>query len=92
MHREAKKGRIPNSSHHSPHKSDCNLQDFDVHKRRKTALLFGAEMEGLTHVAMEEADEYLKIPMYGFTESFNLSVAAAVCLQHLSHQMRKENY
>jgi len=74
----------------TPHKSDCNLQDFDITKG-KTALLFGAEMEGLTHVAMEEADEYLKIPMYGFTESFNLSVAAAVCLQHLSHQLRKEN-
>ena len=48
-------------------------------------------MEGLTDIALQEADEYLKIPMYGFTESFNLSVAAAVCLQHLSHQLRQEN-
>ena len=74
----------------TPHKNDCNLQDFDL-TQGKTALLFGTEMEGLTDVALQKADEYLKIPMYGFTESFNLSVAAAVCLQHLSHQLRQEN-
>lgn len=74
----------------TPHKSDINLQDFDLTKG-KTALVFGTEMEGLTDIALQEADEYLKIPMYGFTESFNLSVAAAICLQHLSHKLRKEN-
>ena len=74
----------------TPHINNGNLQDFDLTKG-KTALLFGTEMEGLTNVALQEADEYLKIPMYGFTESFNLSVAAAVCLQHLSHQLRQEN-
>ena len=74
----------------TPHKNDCKLQDFDLTKG-KTALLFGTEMEGLTDIALQEADEYLKIPMYGFTESFNLSVAAAVCLQQLSHKLRQEN-
>ena len=74
----------------TPHTKDSNLQDFDLTKG-KTALLFGTEMEGITDIALQEADEYLKIPMYGFTESFNLSVAVAVCLQHLSHQLRKEN-
>ena len=73
----------------TPHKNNCNLQDFDLTKG-KTALLFGTEMEGLTDVALQESDEFLKIPMYGFTESFNLSVAAGVCLQHLSHQLREE--
>jgi tRNA (guanosine-2'-O-)-methyltransferase len=48
-------------------------------------------MEGLTDIVLQEADEHLKIPMYGFTESFNLSVAAAICLQHLSHQLRQQN-
>ena len=74
----------------TPHKNDCELKDFDLAKG-KTALLFGTEMEGLTEVALQEADEYLKIPMYGFTESFNLSVAVAICLQHLSHKLRQEN-
>lgn len=74
----------------SPHINDCNLHDFDLSKG-KTALFFGTEMEGLTDIVLQEADEYLKIPMYGFTESFNLSVAAAICLQHLSHQLRQQN-
>ena len=74
----------------TPPKNDCKLQDYDLTKG-KTALLFGTEVEGLTDVALQEADEYLKIHMYGFTESFNLSVAVAVCLQHLSLQLRKEN-
>lgn len=74
----------------SPHINDCNLHEFELSKG-KTALFFGTEMEGLTDVVLQEADEYLKIPMYGFTESFNLSVAAAICLQHLSHQLRQQN-
>ncbi len=74
----------------SPHINDCNLHDFELSKG-KTALFFGTEMEGLTDIVLQEADEHLKIPMYGFTESFNLSVAAAICLQHLSHQLRQQN-
>jgi tRNA (guanosine-2'-O-)-methyltransferase len=74
----------------TPHTNDCNLQDFDLSKG-KTALLFGTEMDGLTEAALQEADEFVKISMYGFTESFNLSVAAAVCLQQLTHQLRVKN-
>ena len=74
----------------SPHTNDCNLHEFELSKG-KTALFFGTEIEGLTDVVLQEADEHLKIPMYGFTESFNLSVAAAICLQHLSHQLRQQN-
>ena len=37
---------------------------------------------------IENADEYLKIPMYGFTESFNISVSAAIVLNHLSQKLR----
>lgn len=72
----------------TPHKNDCNLHKFQLAKG-KTALLFGTELEGLTDIALEEADEFLKIPSYGFTESFNLSVAAAICMQHLTHQLRR---
>ncbi|MDP4588630.1 MAG: TrmH family RNA methyltransferase, partial [Flavobacteriales bacterium] len=37
----------------------------------------------------EEADEFVKIPMYGFTESFNISVAAAISLYDLSRRLRE---
>lgn len=72
----------------TPHTNDVNLEEFDL-SRGKAALLFGTELRGLSETAMDMADEYLKIPMHGFTESFNISVSAAVILHHLSEKLRK---
>jgi tRNA (guanosine-2'-O-)-methyltransferase len=33
------------------------------------------------------ADETLRIPMYGFTESFNISVSAAICLYDITRRL-----
>jgi len=55
---------------------------------RPTALFFGTEKEGLSPEVLEEADGALYIPMFGFTESLNISVAAAIILQHLSNRLR----
>lgn len=74
----------------TPHSNDVNLEDFDVVKG-KFALLFGSEKPGLTKTALDMSDEFLKIPMFGFTESFNISVSAAICLHHLSLKLRKSN-
>ncbi|WP_319273442.1 RNA methyltransferase [uncultured Draconibacterium sp.] len=71
----------------TPHTNDQELQDFDITKG-KTALVFGSELPGITETIMQEADEFLKIPMYGFTESFNISVSAAIILHHLTMRMR----
>ena len=30
--------------------------------------------------------------MYGFTESFNLSVSVSLCLQHLTYKLRKADF
>lgn len=54
---------------------------------QKMALLFGAEYTGLSQEAIEHADEKLVIPMFGFTESFNISVSVALCLQHIMTQL-----
>lgn len=40
---------------------------------------------------MQVADGYLKIPMFGFTESLNVSVSAAIILQYLVSRMHTEN-
>ena len=72
----------------TPHTDDVNLEDFDVSKG-KFALMFGSELPGLSDTAMKNADEFLKIPMFGFTESFNISVSAAVILHHLSLKLRQ---
>ncbi|NVO18208.1 MAG: RNA methyltransferase [Bacteroidetes bacterium] len=65
------------------------LDDFDV-KAGKFALMFGTEQEGLTDNAFQLADEFVRIPMFGFTESFNISVSAALCLFHFTSAIRKQ--
>ncbi len=71
----------------TPHTNDVNLEDFDLAKG-KVALFFGTELDGLTDTMLENADEYLKIPMHGFTESFNISVSASIILHSLSSKLR----
>jgi len=72
----------------TPHTKDVNLEDFDISKG-KIALFFGSERPGLSSIVLDNADEFLKIPMVGFTESFNISVSAAIILHHLTLQLRK---
>jgi tRNA (guanosine-2'-O-)-methyltransferase len=51
------------------------------------ALFFGTELTGISDTVREHADEFLRIPMYGFTESFNISVSAALCLHTLTSKL-----
>ena len=74
----------------SSHTKDNELHNFDLTKG-KVALLFGTEQDGLSETALGNIDESLKINMYGFTESFNISVSAAIILHHLSEQLRKSD-
>jgi tRNA (guanosine-2'-O-)-methyltransferase len=71
-------------------KGAVSLDKFDLAKG-PVALVFGTEMHGLSEQAVEAADEYLKIPMYGFTESYNISVSAAIILYELTRQLRKSD-
>jgi tRNA (guanosine-2'-O-)-methyltransferase len=58
---------------------------------RKSALIFGTELAGLTPVALELADDYIRIPMVGFTESLNISVSAAIFIQALTNRLRSSD-
>lgn len=71
----------------TPHINDVELPRFDITKG-KIALIFGSELPGISDVIINEADEFLKIPMFGFTESFNISVSAAIILHDLTEKMR----
>lgn len=62
------------------------LESFDIRKGR-FALFFGTELTGLTDAVLGQADETIRIPMFGFTDSFNISVSAAVILHHLTLQL-----
>jgi tRNA (guanosine-2'-O-)-methyltransferase len=73
-----------------PHKKDCKLEDFDLSKG-KTALVFGSELDGLSPTAIDLADEFIQVPMVGFTESLNISVSAAICIHYLTSVLRKSS-
>ena len=72
----------------TPHTNDKTIYDLDI--SGKFALVFGTELDGITKDVLDVADEFVKIPMYGFTESFNISVSAALCMHELSHKIREE--
>ena len=57
----------------------------------KVALLYGTELKGLTDLAIEHADEYIRIPQFGFTESYNISVSVALIVHNLSRRLHESN-
>ncbi|WP_159947521.1 TrmH family RNA methyltransferase [Polaribacter septentrionalilitoris] len=73
----------------TPHNDSCLLQDFDISK--KSAFVFGVEAEGVSETVIQQADGFLKIPMVGFTESLNISVAAAIILQDVTTKLRNSS-
>ena len=73
----------------SPHKDSYTIENVPITK--KVALFFGTEMQGMSDELEKQAELFVKIPMLGFTESFNISVAAALCMYTLSSRLRKEN-
>ena len=70
----------------TPHNDSCLLHEFDITK--PSALFFGTERDGLSEEVMQQADGFLKIPMVGFTESLNISVAASIILQSVTQRLR----
>jgi tRNA (guanosine-2'-O-)-methyltransferase len=74
----------------TPHKDDCLISELDLSKG-KLALFFGTELEGVSQTILKEADEFVKIPMYGFTESYNISVSAAICMYELMTKLHSSD-
>jgi len=54
------------------------LPDFDVPP--KVAILLGEEVSGINDALLDLCDQTVEIPMLGAKESFNVSVATAICL------------
>lgn len=53
------------------------------------AIVMGNELDGASKYALQHADAKVSIPMYGFTESLNISVSAAICLNTLIPKLRQ---
>lgn len=64
------------------------LDKFNLFHGR-AAFVFGSELNGISNEIKGAADEFLKIPMFGFAESYNISVSAAIVLHHVSWKLRR---
>ncbi len=73
----------------TPHKDDYTIETLPIDK--PIALIFGTELTGISDTVREHADEFVKIPMFGFTESFNISVSAALCLNTIISRLHKSD-
>lgn len=73
----------------TPHTNDCLIDELPL--EQPTALLFGTEATGLTQEALDHADTFVKLPMYGFTESYNISVSVALSLFSVTQSIRQNS-
>lgn len=74
----------------TPHEGgDTTPELFDV-TRGKFALVFGTEHEGISQQVIDAADEFIRIPMWGFVESLNVSASAAILIYMLSQKVRAQ--
>lgn len=72
----------------SPHVDGYNVTDLPIDQ--PVAVVMGTEWEGVSDRMLAEADLHVAIPMHGFAESLNISVAAAVVLHELNRRLREQ--
>lgn len=69
-----------------PSPDGVSINDIPVDE--KMAIVMGNELHGTSEFAIRNADQKIFIPMHGFTESFNISVSAAIILNTLLTKLR----
>lgn len=70
------------AAHPGPDAVDFRAFDFTV----PTAVIMGAELDGVSDEALEVADTHIVIPMLGMVHSLNVSVATALILYEAMRQ------
>tara|TARA_R110002096_G_scaffold393627_6_gene588669 strand:+ start:3020 stop:3685 length:666 start_codon:yes stop_codon:yes gene_type:complete len=74
----------------TPNEDGYDLTTLPIDK--PIALLFGTEEDGLSEAALEAADDTLRLPMHGFTQSYNISVTVALTLSRLAERLREASF
>ena len=74
----------------SPDKNGCKLEELNITK--PIALIFGTELTGISDTVRDMADSFVQIPMFGFTESFNISVSVALFLHTLTAKLHQSSF
>ena len=70
-----------------PDPGGVSIDELDVSAGRM-AIVFGNELHGASSYSLEHGDQRVRIPMFGFTESLNVSVSVAICLNTLLGKLR----
>lgn len=73
----------------SPHSASYTIENLPIDQ--PIALVFGTEHTGVSEIVKQQADAFVTIPMYGFTESFNISVSAAIAMYGLRNRLDQSN-
>jgi tRNA (guanosine-2'-O-)-methyltransferase len=68
--------------------SEKSFELSQIPLNSKIALVFGTEETGISDYVRDHADACVTIPMFGFTESFNISVSVALCLYDITMRLR----
>jgi len=75
------------------HLAEDSVPIGDIDFTEPTALVFGNEKQGVSPAMLEVVDTSCIVPLSGFTESFNVSVAAAVALYHAQQdRLRRQGH
>ncbi len=73
----------------TPHTDANTIYDLPIDQ--PMAFFFGTERKGISEEVIEHADAFVKIPMFGFTESFNISVSVAILLNTIRERLNASN-
>ena len=71
----------------TPHTEEFDIYNIPIDE--PMAFFFGTEFSGLSDEVLEQCDMRVKVPMYGFTESYNISVSAALVLHDVVTRLKK---
>ncbi|MCB2220061.1 MAG: RNA methyltransferase [Bacteroidetes bacterium] len=66
------------------------LDDFNVEKDMKYALVFGNEIKGVSEAILDYADLFIEIPQFGTKHSLNVSVSAGIVLWHFYYKRQNK--
>ena len=70
----------------TPAENGATPQEIDL--RSPLAFCFGTELTGISDAMKQRADVLMRIPMYGFTSSYNISVSVAIVLYTVITRLR----
>ncbi len=81
---------ISNQERELNHVND--LYNYDIKNlplNEPVSIILGNEKLGVSEYSKYNCDYFCEIPLYGLTQSLNISVAAAICLYQLSERIRE---